>query len=148
MANELLGDDFRIYWDTVGDFDTPTWEEELSMGDIGFDTGNEQVEIPLRIAFKTYKKGRADWTLTFTMNFDPTSTFHMAVRDAITTGDKIHMAITYGDIATTDYWHAWWFVSGPIGASLDSPATIEVEGKIHHDTGAAFAEIPAFVDQA
>ncbi len=57
MADELLGDDFRLYYDTADSYDSPTWVEQKSVGDIGFDPGNEQVEIPVRIAFKIYKKG-------------------------------------------------------------------------------------------
>ena len=146
MSEELLGDDFRIFWDSADDYASPDWHEQVSLGDVGFDPGNEQVEIPIRIPFKVYKKGRADWSLTFTMNYDRENEFHMAVRDAITTGDPIHLALCDSDdIDATDYWHAWWFVSGPIGASLDSGATIEVEGKIHHDRGEADDELPAFV---
>ena len=146
MSNELLGDDFKLYYDTEDDFDSPTWAEQQSVGDLGFDPGNEQVEIPKRKAFKYYKKGRADWTLTFTMNYDPDSTFHNAVRDAITDGTPIHLAIADGDMDDgPNYWHAWWFLSGPLDAALDSNANIEVEGKIHHDNGDGGDEDPTFV---
>ena len=147
MSNELLGDDFKLYYDSASSFDSPTWVEQVSAGDLGFDPGIEQVEIPLRIAYKVYKKGRADWSLTFTMNYDPDNTFHTAVRDAITNGTKIHLAIADGDIDDDgNYWHAWWFLSGPIDAALDSNANIEVEGKIHHDRGDGDDELPAFVE--
>ena len=149
MSEELLGDDFNLFWDADGSFSSPAWERLVSVGDLGFDTGNEQVEIPLRIAVKVYKKGRGDWTLSFTMNYDKTNLFHMAVRDALTTGDPIHLAICDGDdIDTGDYWHAWWFVTGPIDASLDNNANIEVEGKVHHFRGDNDDELPAFVEAA
>jgi hypothetical protein len=149
MSDELLGDDFRLFWDSNDDFASPTWVEEVSIGDLGFDPQNEQVEIPIRIPVKVYKKGRGDWTLSFTMNYDKSNTFHMAVRDAITTGDPIHLAIADGDsMLTADYWHAWWMLSGSLDAALDSNATIEVEGKVHHDRGDADDELPAFVEAA
>lgn len=149
MSDELLGDDFALFWDTAGDFASPTFVLQVSVGDLGFDPANEQVEIPIRIPVKVYKKGRGDWTLSFTMNYDKGNDFHMAVRDAITSGDPIHLAIADGDdIDTADYWHAWWMLSGPLGASLDSGATIEVEGKVHHDRGDADDELPEFVEAA
>lgn len=146
MSEELLGDDLKLYYDSASDFTTPTWVEQISVGDIGFDPQNEQVEIPKRIAFKTYKKGRGDWTLSFTMNIDVTNTFHVAVMDAITDGTPIHLALALGDIDAGGYWHAWWFLSGPVDAALDSNANIEVEGKCHHDLGEYDDEFPAFVD--
>jgi hypothetical protein len=146
MSEELLGDDFRIFWDDNDDYVSPNWIEQISLGDIGFDPGNEQVEIPIRIPFKVYKKGRADWALSFTMNYDKTNLFHMATREAITNGTPIHIALCDGDdIDADDYWHAWWFLSGPIDAALDTNANIAVEGKIHHDRGVAGDELPAFV---
>ena len=145
MSDELLGDDFTLNWDQDSSYSYPNWLAAVSAGDLGFDPGNEQVEIPKRIAFKTYKKGRGDWALSFTMNYDPTNLFHIAVRNAITTGDKIHLAIADGDISTANYWHAWWFLSGPLDASLDTNANIEVEGKVHNDTGSGDTELPAFV---
>lgn len=145
MSNELLGDDFRLYYDSASSYSTPTWVQQISVGDMGFDPGNEQVEIPIRIAFKVYKKGRADWELTFTMNYDPDSTFVTAVRNAITNGTKLHLAIADGPVASENYWHAWWMLSGPLDAALDSNANIEVSGKIHHDRGVSGNELPAFV---
>ena len=149
MSAELLGDDFTLFYDTADSFGSPTWVAQVSVGDISFDPGNEQVEIPLRIATKVYKKGRGDWTLSFSLNYDKSNTFHMAVRDAIRTGDPIHIALCDGDnITTGDYWHAWWMLSGPVDASLDSPATIDVEAKVHHDRGDADDELPEFVEAA
>jgi hypothetical protein len=149
MSEELLGDDFNLFWDSDGDFDSPAWAIQVSIGDLGFDTASEQVEIPLRIPVKVYKGGRGDWTLSFTMNYDKTNTFHMAVRAAITNKTPIHLAFCDGDdIVTDDYWHAWWLLSGPIDAALDSGATIEIEGKCHHYRGPADADLPAFVEAA
>ena len=149
MSEELLGDDFTLFWDADSSWSAPNWEAQVSVGDIGFDPGNEQVEIPIRIVTKVYKKGRGDWTLSFTINYDKTNTFHMAVRDAIRTGDPIHIALCDGDdIETGDYWHAWWMLSGPIGASLGTAASIDVEGKVHHDRGDADDELPEFVEAA
>lgn len=147
MAGELLGDDFRLNYDSANNYSSPTWVNQTSVGDLSFDVGNEQVEIPKRIAFKTYKKGRGDWTLGFTMNYDPANTFHTAVISAINAGTKIHLAVSDGVANTngTNYWHAWWFLTGPLDASLDSNANIEVEGKVHHDTGTSDADVPAFV---
>lgn len=147
MSEELLGDDFRLFWDSDNDWDSPDWNEQISIGDLGFDPKSEQVEIPKRIATKTYKKGRGDWTLSFTMNYDKTNTFHMACRDAWTNGTKIHLAIADGDsMDDNDYWHANWMLSGPLNASLDSGASIDIEGKCHFDTGDDDSEIPAFVE--
>lgn len=146
MSDELLGDDLKLFWDTADNFDTPTWDDQISVGDIGFDSNNEQVEIPKRIPFKTYKKGRADWSLTFTSNIDKTNAFHMAVLEAITNGTPIHLALGLGEIAEGGYWHAWWFLSAPIDASLDNPATMDVDGKCHHDLGEYDDEYPAFVE--
>jgi len=145
MSAELLGDDFTLNWDQDGSYSSPSWLATVSVGDLGFDPAYEQVEIPKRISTKTYKKGRGDWSLSFTMNYDKTSAFHTAVRNAITNGTKIHMAIADGDIASSNYWHAWWFLSGPLDASLDTNANIEVEGKCHFDIGADDSELPAFV---
>jgi hypothetical protein len=147
MSAELLGDDFALFWDSNADWDSPAWALQVSASDLGFDTANEQVEIPLRIAFKVYKKGRADWTYSFTINYDKTNTFHMAVRDAIRTGDPIHLAFADGDdIDTADYFHAWFMLSGPTDASLDTNANISVEAKIHHDRGDNNDELPEFVE--
>lgn len=149
MSVELLGDDFSLFWDSNDDWDSPSWVAQISVGDIGMDHANEQVEIPLRIAVKVYKKGRGDWSLTFTSNYDRSNAFHMAVRDAIRTGDPIHLAFADGDdIETADYTHAWWMLSGPIEASLDNPASIDVEAKVHHFRGDNDDELPEFVEAA
>lgn len=146
MSEELLGDDLKLYWDTAGSFSSPTWVEQISVGDIGRDPSNEQVEIPLRLPFKFYKKGRGDWSLTFTSNLDSTNTFHMAVLDAIDNGTPIHLAIALGDIEDGGYWHAWWMLGGPTDGALDTNANIEVEGKLHHYRGPTDEDLPAFVE--
>lgn len=147
--SELLGDDYELCLDTAstgaGDYDTPTWAKQTSLGDIKFDTASEKPEIPKRIGTKVYKKGRDDWKLSFTMNFDPANTFHVKIRDAIRTGDKVHLGLFEGPNATADFHHAWFLLTGPLDASLDSPASYEVEGVPHHDMGAGDAEVPAFV---
>lgn len=146
MGAELLGDDFKVYWDQAGSYASPTWgSPQTSIGDAGIDPANEQVEIPKRIAFKAYKKGRGDWSLSFTSNIDDTNTFHKALLAAIAAGTRLHLAIAAGAIATEPYWHAWWMLTGPVDAALDSAASIEVEGKPHHDMGASDTEIPAYV---
>lgn len=147
MGEELLGDDFKLYWDSASDYDSPTWALQTSVGDLGFDPQNEQVPIPKRKAFKYYKKGRGDWTLSFQTNIDKSNAFHNAVRAAIDNGTAIHLAIADGPIATagTEYHHAWWFLTGPTDGSLDTNANIEVEGKIHHDDGEYGDEDPAAV---
>lgn len=145
---EMLGEDFELYYDSGDNYSSPTWGgEQCSVGDVGFDQGGENVEVPKRCGTKAYKKGRNDWRLTFTMNFEKDDTFHEAVRDAIRTGDPIHLALADGDIAnnTTDYWHAWWLLSGPLDASLDTPATYEVEAMPHTNMGVNNDEVPAFV---
>lgn len=147
MSNELLGDDFRLFWDSADDYANPNWEEQVSIGDLGFDPAGEQVEIPIRISTKVYKKGRKDWTLSFTANYNKGDDFFEAVLDAVSNGTKIHLAIVDGDdTATSNYWHAWWMLTGAIAAGLDSPATIDVEGKVHFDRGAADDELPAYVE--
>lgn len=147
MSNELLGDDFELNWDTAQSFDSPTWTKQVSVGDIGFEPGNEQVEIPIRIPVKVYKKGRADWTLTFQSNYNKDNAFLNAVRQAINFGTKIHLAISDGNVNTENYWHAWWFLSGPLGASLDEASQYDVEGKVHFDRGVDDDELPAFVPE-
>jgi hypothetical protein len=147
MALEILGDDFNVFLDTASNYSTPTWSQQISVGDIGFDPAREQVEIPKRIGVKTYKGGRADWELSFTMNVDKTSTFHNTVRNAISSGNKVHLALGDGTTIgnTTNYWHAWWFLSGQLSASLDDVATFDVTGKCHHDIGTNNTEIPVYV---
>jgi hypothetical protein len=143
---ELLGDDFQLFYDTAGNFTSPTWVIQPSIGDLGFDPANEQVEIPLRITVKVYKKGRGDWTLSFTMNYDKSNTFHMAVMTAIRNGTRIHLAFVDGStISGSNYYHAWWLLTGPIDGALDSAGSVEIEGKVHHDRGGAGTELPAFV---
>lgn len=150
MGAELLGDDYELALDTAasgaGSYSTPTWAKQTSLGDIKFDMANETPEIPKRIVTKVYKKGRGDWKLSFTMNFDPTNTFHVKVRDAIRTGARVHLAIAEGPIASADYHHAWWLLTGPLDASLDSAASYEVEAMCHHDMGSNDTELPAFVN--
>lgn len=148
MSDELLGDDFNLFWDTATNFETPTYVRQVSLGDIGFDTDPEHVEIPKRIRSKVFKKGRDNWTLTFTSNYSRNADFHRAVLNAIVTGEKIHLAICDGDDiedAEANVWHAMWLLKGPIGASLDNPASIEVEGHPHHDTGESDEEQPEYI---
>lgn len=145
MSAEKLGDDFRLNYDANSNYSTPSWSNQTSVGDIGFDFAAEQVEIPKRIGFKTYKGGRQDWELSFSMNYDANNSFHTAVRGAIEAQTKLHLALSDGNIATngTHYWHAWWMLSGNLDASLDSPATIDVTGKCHFDTGTSDNQPPA-----
>ena len=148
MSDELLGDDFNLFWDSTGDFDNPSWQRQISIGDLGFDPANEQVEIPKRIRTKVYKKGRGDWTLSFTSNYSRGSNFHRAVLDAVANGTKIHLAICDGDDIDdpeATYWHGWWLLTGPVSGSLDEAASIEVEGHCHHDTGEDDSELPELV---
>lgn len=152
MANELLGNDVHVFWDNAatgaGNYSAPSWQKQISFGDCGFDPGIVQVEIPLRIGFTTYKGGRSDGSLTFTMNYDPLSAWHTAVRNSIRTGNRIHLAIAEGATIPTanDYLHAWFLVTGPFGAGLDDVATYEVEGKFHHNIGTNMQEIPAYAE--
>lgn len=146
MSNELLGDDFRLFWDEDDSWSAPSWVEIISIGDLGFDPAKEQVEIPIRIPTKVYKSGRGDWTLSFTLNYDPDDAFCLAVIDAINNGTKIHLAIADGDNAATDNkWEAWWMLAGPLDAALDTNASFDVEGKVHFDRGAGGDELPRFV---
>jgi len=148
MSDELLGDDFNLFWDPTVSFDSPDWERQVSMGDIGFDTDPVHAEIPKRIRSKVYKKGRDNWTLTFTSNYSRNAAFHKAVIAAIVNGTKIHLAIVDGDDADdpeANVWHAMWLLKGPIGASLDEAASIEVEGVPHHDTGTSDEEQPEYI---
>lgn len=148
-CDELLGDDFNIFWDTADNWDTPTWVRQISLGDIGFDPAREQVEIPKRIATKTYKNGRGDWELTFTMNYSRSNSFHRAVVLAASSGGQnpLHLALVDGDDITdteASIWEAWWEVAGPISGSLDEGATVEVTCKPSCETGAADDELPTF----
>lgn len=147
MSNELLGDDFRLFWDSASNWDSPTWVEVISVGDLGFDAAGEQVEIPIRIPFKVYKKGRKDWSFPFTLNYDPTDPFCIAALDSVNNGTKIHLAFADDAvIADANYWEAWWMLTGPIDAALDTNASIDIEGKVHFDRGLAGDELPRFVE--
>lgn len=143
MPDALLGDDYRLYWDNSDNFDTPTWVWQRNLGDMALADSGEQVEIPIRYNKKYYKKGRQDTELTFTMNYHATETFLVHVRDHIRSGVRIHLAIAEGDITTTDYFHAWWILTGPADFSLDAPATYAVSARlsIHF----ASDEEPAYV---
>lgn len=145
MSAELLGDDFRLYHDGNNTYNAPSWSQIYSAGDVGLAFNNEQVNIPKRISYKVYKKGRADWELSFKCNYDATNSFHTAVRSAIENGTKIHLALADGAINTnnTHYWHAWWLLDGPLSGNLDEAGGFDVKGKLHHDTGTAEAEPPA-----
>lgn len=147
MSNELLGDDFRLFWDSADNWDSPTMVEVISIGDLGFDPAGEQVEIPIRIRTKVYKKGRGDWTLSFTLNYDPDDPFCLAAIDAVNNGTKIHLAFADGaTFADANVWEAWWMLTGPIDAALDTNASIDVEGKVHFDRGVSGDELPRFVE--
>lgn len=140
----LLGDEFKLFYDSAGNFSTPTWVEQVDVSDIGWDTANEKVEIPRRVGFKTYKKGRSDLSFTFKMNIDPSNTFHKAMIAAIIAGTKVHLAIAPGLIAVGGYWHGFFLLNGPVDAALDSPATVDIEGSVHAED----ANLPAFVSFA
>lgn len=144
MANQI-GDEFKLYYDSASNYSTPTWVEQVDIGNLALDPAPEQVEIPKRNGFKMYKKGRQDLSITFDISFDPANTSHTAMRDAIRAGTKIHLAVANGAIATigTIYYHGWFMLVGPEDLSLDSPATISVEAKVHADS--ASDELPAKV---
>jgi hypothetical protein len=122
----------------------PTWVEQKNLGDLGLNDSGEQVEIPVRYPWKFYKKGRQDTELTFTMNYHPTEAFHQYVRDHIRTGDKAHFAVSEGNIASSDYFHAWWILTGPEDMSLDAPATFAVSARLSIDFGTG--EEPEYVN--
>ena len=149
-CEELLGDDFNIFWDTEDDFADPTWVRQLSLGDIGFNPNRAQVEIPKRIRTKTYKNGRGDWEVTFTMNYSRSNSFHRAIMLAITSDGQnpLHLAICDGDDIDdpeASYAHAWWEVAGPLSASLDEGATVEITCKPSCFLGDDDDELPEFV---
>lgn len=152
-CGELLGDDFTLNWDTEDpqSFTAPTWANQPSVGDIGFNMGRVEVEIPKRKAVKTARGGRQEWELTFTMNYARDNAFHMAVIAAIESGDQIHLALADGIIDDPDdpaenLWHAWWFLTGNLGASLDEGATVEITGKVHACAGENDDEDPEHQD--
>ena len=134
-CGELVGDDFNLLYDTEDpyDFATPTWVAQTSVGDIELNVGRVGVEIPKRTATKTRQGGRQEWSLSFTMNYSRTNTFHQAVMRAIESGDPIHLGICDGEIAddAANLWHALWHLTGPLGMSIDEGATVEVEGMPH-----------------
>lgn len=144
MPNALLGDDYRLYWDTAVDFAMPVWDWQRNLGDLALSDNPEQVEIPIRYPWKFYKGGRQDTELTFTMNYHPTETFHQYVRDHIRDKSRVHFAISEGDIATADYFHAWWLLTGPADFALDAPATYAVSARLSIDFGAS--EEPEYVN--
>lgn len=145
MPNALLGDDYRVFWDTGANFASPTWVEQKYMADIALADSKEQVEIPVRLAWKFYKAGRQDTELTFTLPFNPADNFHVDVRDKTRNGSKIHLAICEGsNINAADYLHAWWIVTGDWDMSLDSPATFEVSARLAIDFGTN--EEPTYVN--
>lgn len=149
MANELLGNDIHIFWDSAANYSSPSWQKQISFGDLGFDPGIVPVEIPLRIGFTTYKGGRSDGELTFTMNYSADNNWHTAIRDAIRSRGRVHLAIVEGSaVATNDYLHAWFLLGGPLGAGLDDVASYDVSGKFHHDIGLNMGEIPAYAEGA
>lgn len=144
MANQI-GDDFKLYYDSASDFDTPTWVEQVDIGNLALDPAPEQVEIPKRNGFKMYKKGRQDLSITFDLSFDPANVSHTAMRDAIRSGAAVHLAVANGAIATagTIYYHGMFMLVGPEDLSLDSAATISIEAKVHADS--ASTDLPAKV---
>lgn len=146
MPLALLGDDYRLYWDTADSFGTPTWVWQRNVGDFGLDDSGEQVEVPIRWPWKFYKKGRQDTELTFAMNMHNTTAeaFGRAVRDAMRDGSQLHLALAEGAITSFDYLHAWWIVTGPLDLSLDAPAVYSVSAKLSVDFGTN--EEPAYVN--
>lgn len=147
MANKI-GDDFALYLDSADDYDSPTWVEQVDIGNLALDPAPEQVEIPKRNGFKMYKKGRQDLTITFDVSYDPANASHGTIRDAIRSGAAVHLALADGAIATagTIYYHGWFMLVGPEDNSLDSAAVISVEAKVHADSAAT--ELPAKVTVA
>lgn len=134
-CGELVGDDFELLWDTESpyDFDDPTWVAQDSVGDIELNVGKVAVEIPKRTASKTRQGGRQEWSLSFTMNYSRSNDFHQAVMRAIESGDPIHIGLCDGEYGedAENLWHAVWHLTGPLGASIDEGATVEVDGMPH-----------------
>ncbi len=130
MAN-LLGDDWRLYYDTADDWANATFVQQTDLGDLGFEFNPEQVEVPKRQTHKVYKSGRQDWMLSFNLNANPGATFYDAVEAAIEAGSSLHLALANGDITAngTKYWHADWNMYGNIEADLDSNSQIPIEAK-------------------
>lgn len=152
-CGELLGDDFNLYYDEASpqDFESPDWARQASVGDIGFNMGRVEVEIPKRKAVKTSRGGRQEWELTFTMNYARGNEFHVAVVRAIESGAPLHLGVADGYIDgdepdATSLWHAWWFLTGDLSASLDEGATVEVTAKVHACAGDADDEDPERID--
>lgn len=147
---ELLGDHFQVYLDIEDpqSFTLPSWQRQTSIGDIGFDWAKEQVEIPKRKSVKGYQGGRQDWEFTFTMNYDRDNAFHQLVIAHIENSEPLHLALTDGilDDDAENLWHAWWLLTGPLDASLDTNANIEITAKVHTYAGSADDEDPEHED--
>lgn len=149
-CENLLGDDFNIFWDSADNWDTPTWVRILDATDIVFDPNRTQVEIRKRIRHKTYKKGMHDWELSFTLNYNPANEFCQQIRTCLYDDNtNIIVALADGDSMTdpaVTYWRAHWEVFGPLNANLDEPAEIEITLKVSCDTGDDDSELPEMVE--
>lgn len=134
----LLGNDFRVYYDSASSWGTPTWAEQKDVGDVGFDRAPTAVEIPKRgTNHKKFKRGRFEQSLTLRVNYDRTNAFVVAIEAALEADTPIHVALADGAIATvgTKYWHAEYCVVGdPLAATLDEGAYFDVELKPHADS--------------
>ena len=134
-CGELVGDDFELLWDTEVpySFATPTWVAQDSLSDIELNVGKVAIEIPKRSPTKTRQGGRAEWSMSFTMNYSRTNTFHQAVMAAIQSGDPIHIGICDGEygVDAENLWHAVWHLTGPLSASIDEGVTVEVDAMPH-----------------
>ena len=139
-----LGDDYKLYYDTVASWANPTYAEIKACGDLAVDPGISDVEIPERGISTGHLQGKGDPSITFTLYEDTGDANVTALIAAIHSGAKVHLAVARG--TGTNGWHMeCCLVGAPFSATRGEPAGYEVEAKRHANSDYDFTRELAMI---
>jgi len=137
----VLGDDYKLYYSTSGDYASPVWVEVSAADSISVDWSPADITIPERGISTGHLQGKGDPTISFTMMEDTGDTSVEAIIAAtLTDATKIHLAVCRGfiDGAGNKYYHMECAVFGSLTADQGGVASYDIEARRHANSEQGF----------
>lgn len=139
------GDQYRLYYDTANDWDTPTWVWIKAFSDPTISPNKGEVAVEEQNADTGYLHGVGDPEFAFTLHNDKGDANVQALIDATQSGAMVHLAFADGDIATTgtDYDHMECVLFSSASAGRGNAASHDVTAKRHANSDNTITSVTA-----
>lgn len=148
MANtSQTGREWKLFWDSAADQDSPTWVAQTSVADVSVNITKGEADVSRRASGWELRKGAlndASLEFTYVWSTKATRTFFDAMVDSLVNGTPIHMkaaeaALTTGVFAFTGWFEVFAF---PIDQPLKDGVKVAVVMKPvdYEDSAGALVE--------